>query len=641
MKKKRPFANPTDDLLAKAERSLVDQFNFLQLLIDTIPNPVFYKDANGVYLGCNKALEEFLGLPKDRIVGRTVFDTYPKELAEKYFKKDQELFDHPGTQVYEFVMDRRGVSREHFIFSKATFLDQDGRLAGLVGTMTNITERKLAEERLMNAVAKWRTTFDAIGDAICLLDRDGKILQCNQGMIKMAERPFPELIGHFCWEIFYRKFGLIKDCPIRCTWETRHRDTKSLSSGNHWFHLIVDPILDEAGEVSNAVILIVDVTEHQNALEQIKSLNLIFSIIKDTSEALLRLTSEPEMFQHICNMMLKISHIRFSWIGLVEPRSFEVKPVAWAGHEDGYLSGIKVTWDDSPYGCGPIGMAIKNGKPEIVEDIEKDPRFRPWRQQAQQRGYASCIAFPLVDEGNILGSLNVYSGKKIAFRAEELGFLEQMAGNIAIGIKSFRLQQELNQRALQLGAMIIQTIEAIASITELRDPYTAGHQRRVTRLALALAQEMGLASERTECLRVASLIHDIGKIVVPAEILSKPGKISDYEMSIIKIHPLAGYDILKKINFPWRAEQVLLQHHERLDGSGYPHGLKGSEISLEAKILAVADVVEAMASHRPYRPALGVDKALEEITKNKDILYDPEVVDACVRLFTEKEFKFE
>ncbi|MCD6296534.1 MAG: HD domain-containing protein [Deltaproteobacteria bacterium] len=184
-------------------------------------------------------------------------------------------------------------------------------------------------------------------------------------------------------------------------------------------------------------------------------------------------------------------------------------------------------------------------------------------------------------------------------------------------------------------------IEAMGLTVETRDPYTAGHQRRVAEIARAIAMEMGLPMHQVEGIHMAGLIHDIGKIAVPAEILSKPGKITECEFGIIKSHPEIGRDILKKIDFPWPISQIVYQHHERMDGSGYPQGLSGNDIFLEARIMAVADVVEAMASHRPYRPALGIDKALDEISKNRKVLYDPEVADACLRLFKEKEFKFE
>jgi len=201
-------------------------------------------------------------------------------------------------------------------------------------------------------------------------------------------------------------------------------------------------------------------------------------------------------------------------------------------------------------------------------------------------------------------------------------------------------EEQLKESFKKLQKTMEDSIEAISLITEARDVYTAGHQRKVSGLAVALAEEMGLSKDRVEGIKIASLIHDIGKINLPAEMLSKPGKLSEIEFKLIQNHSRIGYDILKKIDFLWPIAEIVLQHHEKIDGSGYPRGLKGDEILLEAKIIGVADVVEAMSSHRPYRPALGIDVALEEITQNKGTLYDPEVVDACLNLFKEKGFKF-
>jgi PAS domain S-box-containing protein/putative nucleotidyltransferase with HDIG domain len=185
------------------------------------------------------------------------------------------------------------------------------------------------------------------------------------------------------------------------------------------------------------------------------------------------------------------------------------------------------------------------------------------------------------------------------------------------------------------------TVQALASTVEKRDPYTAGHQQRVTNLACAIASEMGLPEEKINGIRMVGFIHDLGKIYVPAEILNKPGQLNDLEFKIIKDHAKVGYDILKKVEFPWPIAQIIVQHHERINGSGYPSGLSGEDILLEAKIIGVADVIEAIASHRPYRPALGMDKALQEISENKGILYDTGVVDACLNLFTVKGFHIE
>jgi PAS domain S-box-containing protein len=183
------------------------------------------------------------------------------------------------------------------------------------------------------------------------------------------------------------------------------------------------------------------------------------------------------------------------------------------------------------------------------------------------------------------------------------------------------------------------TIQAMAMVVEARDPYTAGHQRRVSDLARTIATEMGLSRDRIDGIRVMGAIHDIGKISIPAEILSKPTKLNDMEFGLIKAHAQAGYDILKDIEFPWPVAEIILQHHEKLNGSGYPQGLKGDEILLEARIVGVADKVEAMASHRPYRPSLGLEEALADISQNRGTLYDADAVDVCMRLFHEKHYE--
>lgn len=202
-------------------------------------------------------------------------------------------------------------------------------------------------------------------------------------------------------------------------------------------------------------------------------------------------------------------------------------------------------------------------------------------------------------------------------------------------------EKERQGNAAKLEQILLQTIEAIAATVEARDPYTAGHQQRVAVLASAIASEIGISDDKLHGLYLAASIHDLGKIRIPAEILSKPGKLNPVEFELIKTHPQAGYDIIKDLQFPWSIAQMVLQHHERLDGSGYPQGLKADQILLEAKILAVADVVEAMSSHRPYRPGLGLDVALEEITRQRGVLYDPVVVDSCITLFREKKFAFD
>ena len=258
-----------------------------------------------------------------------------------------------------------------------------------------------------------------------------------------------------------------------------------------------------------------------------------------------------------------------------------------------------------------------------------------------KRGFESSIALPFIHEGEVIGTLNAYSERTNAFKDVEVKFLMEVAGDIAVGVKTLRLEKELKEGLEDLRKALHKTVEAITLMSEMRESYTAGHQRRVALLSCAIAGEMNLSEPQIEGISISGLLHDTGKISIPVEILNKPGRISESEFNIIKTHAQVGYDILKGIEFPWPVVPTILHHHERLNGSGYPSGLSGEEISPEARILGVADVIEAMSSHRPYRPALGIDKALLEILQNRGTLYDTNVVDACMGLFQKKGFKFD
>lgn len=324
-------------------KSLEAQMHFLQTILEAIPSPVFYKDKEGVYKGCNKEFERYTGLTKAQMMNKGVYELYPIELAHKYYSMDKDLLQKKTSQVYESEVLYADGSKHNVIFHKATYLDVDGNIAGLVGVISDITERVQAE----------------------------------------------------------------------------------------------------------------------NALKE--------------------------------------------------------------------------------------------------------------------------------------------SSRKI-FKVFE------------------------------------QIVDAMAMITETRDLYTAGHQKKVAEIAVAIAQEMGLTEDSVEAVKVAGLLHDIGKIVVPAEILSKPSALTVNEFAIVKEHCEVGYNILKRIDFPWPVAEIVYQHHERLDGSGYPRGLQGNDILLEAQIITVADVAEAMMSHRPYRPSLGLAQAIREININKGVFYNADVVKACGKVLSTKVF---
>jgi HD-GYP domain-containing protein (c-di-GMP phosphodiesterase class II) len=251
----------------------------------------------------------------------------------------------------------------------------------------------------------------------------------------------------------------------------------------------------------------------------------------------------------------------------------------------------------------------------------------------------SCIAIPFRHFEGEMACLTAYGVRVSRWSDAERRLMDQVASALGYGITTLRTALAKAQHQESLRASLEQTIEVIAETVDQRDPYTAGHQRRVADLCVAIAGKLGLSSERTQGLRLAAGIHDLGKIGVPAEILAKPGRLTENQYNLIKEHAQLGYEIVKNVQFPWPIAQMILQHHERLDGSGYPRGLKADEILLESRILAVADVVEAMSSHRPYRASKGIDAALDEVLSKSGTLYDPEAVEACVNLFRHEGYQ--
>jgi PAS domain S-box-containing protein len=287
----------------------------------------------------------------------------------------------------------------------------------------------------------------------------------------------------------------------------------------------------------------------------------------------------------------------------------------------------------------PVCEKILGYKPEELLEKHFYDLFVP--EEQEQLKEITFKAFANKQPFHEFINLNIHKdGKLVCMSTSGVPILDKK-GNL-LGYRGVDMDiTERKQAEEKLKKTRDAALDTMSNIIEAKDPYTSGHQHRVCQLSISIAQEMTLPEDQIEGIRIASLIHDIGKISLPTEILSKPTKLTDIEFSLIKEHSQIGYDILKSNDFSHPVAQMVLQHHERLNGSGYPNHLKGGKILLEACILGVADVVEAMSSHRPYRPALGIDKALEEISQNKGILYDPKAVEACLKLFKEKGFKFE
>jgi HD-GYP domain-containing protein (c-di-GMP phosphodiesterase class II) len=385
------------------------------------------------------------------------------------------------------------------------------------------------------------------------------------------------------------------------------------------------------------------------AENSLRHANRALKTLSAGNKTLIRARDETTLLNDMCRAAVEEGGYLLAWVGFAQKEGEKrIQLMASYAVQPGYVESLQLSWQDDTLGNGPAGSSIRSRQTHICQDIATDPLFAPWREQALRYGYRSCIAIPLYDNDSAFGTMTLYAATPHAFTDDEVALLSEMGDDLSFGILSLRMRSE-RDRALteqqhyldRLQEGLQDTVQAIAATVEMRDPYTAGHQRRVADLAAGIAGEMGLPHEQIYAIHLAGIVHDLGKIAIPAEILSKPAQLNEIEYNFIKTHSKVGYDILKDINFPWPVAQMVLQHHERMDGSGYPQGLTGNAILLEARILAVADVVEAMASHRPYRAGLGMEPALEEISGKRGTLYDAAVVDATLRLIRERGYQLQ
>ena len=413
------------------------------------------------------------------------------------------------------------------------------------------------------------------------------------------------------------------------------------------FEVTEVPILDERQRVIAVEGIARDITIQKKAEMAVEKSNRALRTLSGCNEALVHATDEMQLLDELCRIIVDTGGYRLAWVGYMEGKEEgSIRPVAQAGLDGLFREDSNITWLRLEQ-CS-ITPAANSARPVVIQDIFRDCCCDPCHEEAKSYGYRSVFVFPLITEGKVLGVFSIYADGPDAFGEEETKLLTELGGDLAFGIETLRTraehkkaEEQRKRSAEELHTALIQTVQAMGLTMEKRDPYTAGHQQRVAELAVAIAQELGLPDEKIEGILLGAMIHDIGKLCVPAEILNRPGQLTDAEFAIIKSHPQVGYDIIKDVDFPWPVSKIISQHHEHLDGSGYPNGLKEDDIILEARILAVADVMEAMASHRPYRPSLGIDVALKAIKENRGTFYDPDVVDACLRLIEEKRFRFD
>lgn len=371
----------------------------------------------------------------------------------------------------------------------------------------------------------------------------------------------------------------------------------------------------------------------------------------DSANVMLHAKTEDELINGICRAIVVQPPYVVAWVGFGEHDDQKmVKVVGIEGMAADYARGIKVSWSaDTPLGLGPVGTCVRTGLTVVIADSDTDPRFEPWRERAQGYGIRSVIAVPIVNRDyQPIGSLAVYSSLPDIFTEVEINLFKSLASDLSVGLISLQDKQHLIQESkakesaqVALAHSLEATIEAMSRTMGWRDPYTAAHQKRVADIAVAIARKMEWSEDRIEGLYLAAMVHDIGKLAIPAEILTKPTQLTDLEMQMMRGHVEAGYQILKDVPFSWPIADMVHQHHERLDGSGYPLKIKGDQILIESQVLAVADTLEAMSSHRPYRPAKGLKMAIAQIKKESGVSLDSKVVDVACELLSDSRIAFQ
>ena len=509
-------------------------------------------------------------------------------------------------------------------------------------------KRVLSEERGVHnrklAEGKYRALFAGAMDGIVLIDcATWKIEDGNPEFEKQTGRTLEQLKQLSVWEIFLpQQHELVQRSLLKVqkTGVGRSGDFQIQRPDGTVVPIELSAKFLDIQRQSFIQSITRDISERKRGEEALHRSNRALKTLSAVNLALVRAMREDELLQAVANIVVEKGGYCLAAVDFAEADpSKSITTKAWAGLKTQSYWVHGLSWADVEEGQLPVARAIRNKTTQICHDIAHDPSFQHLKEAALARGYRSSITLPLSSDDLVFGGLSIYASEIDAFDEEEVRLLEELANDLAYGIMTLRARVEQERQARFLRQSLEQFIQAFALTVEARDPYTAGHQRRVSELAMAIARSMGLPDEQVIGVQLAAAIHDLGKIRVPAEILSKPGRLSSIEFELIKTHAQAGYDILKEVAFPWPIADIILQHHERLDGSGYPQGLKDEQILLESKIVAVADVVEAMSSHRPYRPSLGIDVALAEIERYRGTYFAPEVVDACIKLFRERGYK--
>ena len=575
----------------QAEDALVESERKLKAIFDAAADGILLTEAEtGRFRSANSSICRMLGYSQEEMLNLGVSDIHPKEELSRIFDEIERLAKTDIATAADLPMKRKNGS----VFF-ADIRSAPTTLGGkdfLVGTFRDATERRRAQEALRDSEDRYRDLVENNRDLICTHDLDGKLLSVNMAAVRITGYPREALLRMNMADLIVpaARDGFAAYLAEIRTAGKAHGLMRICTAGGEkrWW-------------------------EYDNTLRtKGVAVPVVRGLAQDVTE---RLQAERDLAD---------SEVRFR--GLVEQSIAGIYVI-----QDGKLVYVNPRFAEI-FGYGSAEEVIGRDALSLVAEKDRETNAENMRQRIE--GEVANVSYQftgLRKDGSSI-EIGVHGARATQDgRPAIIGLMQDIS-------EKTRLDKEIQRYVEELKTAFMSSVEVATVISEMRDPYTAGHERRVAQIAVAIGAELGFNAHRQEGLQVAGHLHDIGKITIPAEILSKPSKLSAIEFRLIQGHPQASHDVLKGVTFPWPVAEIALQHHERMDGSGYPQGLKGEAILLEARIMAVADVVEAMSSHRPYRPGLGIDKALAEIERGRGTVYDPVVADACPKLFREQGY---
>ena len=622
----------------KVEQALKESEENGWTILENIQEGYYEVDLAGNYTFFNSFMSKIFGYTKEEMMGMNYRLYMDKETSKKIFRYFNEVYRTGISSKVDYEQIKKDGSIIYMETSVVLMRDSFGQPTGFRGIVRDITERKRAEETLQRAhdeleqrVAdrteelirvneelraditdrkqtetalreseeRLRDIIFSIVDWVWEVDENGFYIYSSQKGFDIFGESLGDIIGKTPFDFMppdeAKRVAAIFSEIVANKATIKDLENWNIGKNGKRICLLTNgvPILDKEGNLKGYRGVNRDITERKQAEEGLRESEERYRALFDHSLDLVYITDFEGRF--------------------IDANAAALNRLGYTREEIHSLNFASLLSDDQ------LLLAVKTLQEIRETGIHKSIMEFRLRHKNGSDVYVETR-----------GSTVMSNGTPVAIQAIARDITERK-----------RAEEQLRESLEQLRRAVETTIQVLVMAVEMKDPYTAGHQRRMTKLARTMATEMGLPPEKVEGLRMAGVIHDIGKITLPTEVLSKPTKLSAIELSLIREHVRLGYEILKEVQSPWPLAEIVLQHHERMDGSGYPRGLKGEEILIEARILAVADVVEAMASHRPYRPALGIDTALAEIEKNRGLLYDSHAVDTCLRVFREKGYQIE